>query len=293
MVARAWNGKTKLLLALALLGMAGVAAFWRLDVRRNAGRLAEAGWTEDSREEAPREASLDLGTVLVPEDTPLERARAYDWRVEGLTPPRQELAFGLGEAEERGLEQAHRDYSVSLRYRAMGPERFTYVAPPGCGADMRCIYAELMRSNAEPVRVLGDRFATSIRERNLDAAQATELILGFVRRVHYELPGDEPFGIVPPGLVPAQDRGDCDSKAVLALMLLRQAGVDAVILYSDALAHAAIGVGFPGTGTRIAFGRRGYRYAELTAEGWPLGMIPPQYDKPLLWRVLPLPDAPG
>ncbi|MGE6758050.1 hypothetical protein ACQKGO_08580 [Corallococcus interemptor] len=291
MAARSW----KTLLSLVLVGALLVFAGWEVVVARKAGRLAEPPRPPgvEAPPADPQEARTDLGAVLVPEDTPPERAKAYDWRVEGMEPARQQVAYGLGEAMERGLEQAHRDYSVRLRYRAMGPERFTYVAPPGCGTDMRCIYAELMRSNAEPVRVLGERFATSIRERDLDAAQATELILGFVRRIRYELPGDEPFGIVPPGLVPAQDRGDCDSKAVLALMLLRQVGVDAVMLYSDALAHAAIGVGLPGTGTRIPFGGRGYQYVELTAEGWPLGMIPPQYDKPQLWRVLPLPDAPG
>ncbi|NNC04150.1 hypothetical protein HJC10_15020 [Corallococcus exiguus] len=290
MAVRSW----KTLLSLVLMGALMAFASWELVLTRKAGRLPDPPLprTEVSPED-PQEAMRDLGIVLVPEDTPLERAKSYDWRVEGMEPARQQLAYGLGETVERGLAQAHRDYSVRLRYRAMGPERFTYVAPPGCGTDMRCIYAELMRSNAEPVRVLGERFATSIRERDLDAAQATELILGFVRRIRYELPGDEPFGIVPPGLVPAQDRGDCDSKAVLALMLLRQVGVDAVMLYSDALAHAAIGVGLPGTGTRIPFGGRGYQYAELTAEGWPLGMIPPQYDKPQLWRVLPLPDVQG
>ncbi|CAM3660310.1 hypothetical protein G4177_15830 [Corallococcus sp. ZKHCc1 1396] len=286
MAARSW----KTWLRWGLAGTVLATVFWRVDVQK-AGRLAEAPGTEVGAG-SPVEATLDLGRALVPEDTPPDRVHAYDWRVEGLEPARQQVAYGLGEAVERGLEQAHRDHSLRLRYRAMGPERFTYVAPPGCGTDMRCIYAELMQSNAVPVRVLGERFATSIRERNLDAAQATELILGFVRRIRYELPGDEPFGIVPPGLVPAQDRGDCDSKAVLALMLLRQVGVDAVLLYSDALAHAAIGVGLPGSGTRIPFGGRGYQYAELTADGWPLGMIPPQYNKPQLWRVLPLPDAP-
>jgi hypothetical protein len=288
MSARAW----KLLLSLALVCGLAAGVTWRGVLATKAGRLADAPKGEASAT-APQEVTQDLGVALVPQDTPMERARTYDWHVEGLRPAKQQVGYGLGVAMENALEQAHRDYATRLRYRAMGPERFTYVAPPGCGTDMRCIYAELMRSNAEPVHVLGERFAASIRERDLDAAQATELILGFVRRIRYELPGGEPFGIVPPGLVPAQDRGDCDSKAVLALMLLRQVGVDAVMLYSDALAHAAIGVGLPGTGTRIPFGGRGYQYAELTAEGWPLGMIPPQYDKPQLWRVLPLPDAPG
>ncbi|MCP3144363.1 transglutaminase-like domain-containing protein [Pyxidicoccus xibeiensis] len=232
---------------------------------------------------------VDVGAVLLPPGTPPQDARNYEWRVDGISPPEHHVAYGLGKALTAELDEGHQSLGRRLRYRSLGNERFTYHAPAGCSADMRCIYEELMRTNEEPVRELGDRFVTSIRERGLDASQAAKLILGFVQRIRYELPKDEPFGIIPPALVPALDSGDCDSKAVLAVMLLRQAGIDAVILYSDPLAHAAVGVGLPGgTGTRLKHGGRSYQYGEVTAEGWPLGMIPPQYDKPRLWKVLPL-----
>ncbi|NMO21565.1 hypothetical protein HPC49_31795 [Pyxidicoccus fallax] len=239
---------------------------------------------------------VDLGAVILPPGTPPQGAHTYEWRAEGISPPQHALSYKLGEDLAKQLAEQHVTLGRRLRYRAVGNERFTYNAPPGCSADMRCIYEELMRTNAEPVRVLGDRFVASIRERGLDAAQSTQLIVGFVQRIRYELPRDEPFGIIPPALVPEQDRGDCDSKAVLAVMLLKQVGIDAVVLYSDPLAHAAVGVGLPGSGTRLRHGGRSYQYAEVTAEGWPLGMIPPQYDKPRLWKVLPLsggPDTPG
>ncbi|MCY1020430.1 hypothetical protein [Pyxidicoccus sp. MSG2] len=234
---------------------------------------------------------VDLGAVLLPADTPPQRAKNYEWKAENISPPQHYVSYGLGEELTLELEEKHAALGRRLRYRPTGPERFTYNAPAGCTADMRCIYEELMRTNAEPVHALGERFVTSIRERGLDASQAAQLILGFVQRIRYELPQDMPFGIIPPALVPAQDRGDCDSKAVLAVMLLRQAGIDAVLLYSDPLAHAAVGVGLPGNGTRLRLGGRSYQYAEVTAEGWPLGMIPPQYDKPRLWKVLALDAA--
>lgn len=232
--------------------------------------------------------AVDLGAVLVPDGTPPDAARAYEWKAEGISPPQHRVAYGLGAELAEELTDDHAAFGRRLRYRSLGNERFTYNAPRGCTADMRCIYEELMRTNAEPVRELGSRFVASIRERGLDSGQAAQLILGFVQRIRYELPTDMAFGIVPPALVPAQDRGDCDSKAVLAVMLLQQAGIDAVLLYSDPLAHAAVGVGLPGTGTRLRHGGRSYQYAEVTAEGWPLGMIPPRYDKPRLWKVLPL-----
>lgn len=237
--------------------------------------------------------SVDLGLVLVPSGTPPQTARAYEWQAQGISPPQHRVAYALGEELDEELTEDHAALGRRLRYRSLGNERFTYNAPRGCTADMRCIYEELMRTNAGPVRELGGRFTASIRERGLDAAQAANLILGFVQRVQYELPTDVPFGIIPPALVPQENRGDCDSKAVLAVMLLRQAGIDAVLLYSDPLAHAAVGVGLPGTGTRLKHGGRSYQYAEVTTEGWPLGMIPPKYDKPRLWKVLPLGSEPG
>ena len=236
---------------------------------------------------------IHLGVALVPAATPPSRAHIYEWHVDSLEPSEYRVGYGLSESMAASLENAHRDYGRRMHFRALSPSRFTYRAPPECQKDMRCIYAELMRSNAEPVRVLGDRFAEHIRTWHLDSVAAAELIITFVQSIHYAPPAGEPFGILPPALVAARDEGDCDSKALLAVMLLRQVGIDAVILYSDPLAHAAVGVVLPVRGPPFRLGGQVYRYAEITTEGWLLGMVPPQYDKPHLWNVLPLPELPG
>ncbi|WP_375767588.1 hypothetical protein NR798_38830 [Archangium gephyra] len=243
--------------------------------------------------ELPGTQGTHLGLALVPDSTPLSQARTYEWRAESLLPPEYRVGYGLGESLASELDREHRAYGRKTRFRALSRARFTYQAPPGCQQDMRCIYAELMRSNAEPVHALGTRFVEHIRARQLDPLEAGELIITFIQRIHYVEPDGQPFGVLPPALVAARDEGDCDSKAVLAVMLLRQAGIDAAILYSDPLAHAAVGVALPVRGPAFRLGNRVYRYAELTTEGWPLGMIPPQHDKPHLWKVLPMPELPG
>ncbi|XXF76799.1 hypothetical protein P2318_27635 [Myxococcaceae bacterium GXIMD 01537] len=282
--------KTLLTLALGVLAFAGIFCGFGL------GWLAELHLGPRPREltrgvPPPEPETADLGLALIPDSTPRSRARNYDWSVESLVPARHRVGYGLGEALTAQLEREHVAYGERMGFKMLGPDRFTYQAPPGCREDMRCIYAELMRTNAGPVNALGERFVTHIRARQLDTAQAADLILGFVQRIHYELPQGAPFGIVPPALVPALDQGDCDSKAVLAVMLLRQAGIDATVLYSDPLSHAAVGVGLPGSGTALRLGGRTYRYAEVSSEGWPVGMIPPRYDQPRMWRVLPPPDT--
>jgi hypothetical protein len=273
-------GKTFLKVVFTLLGVASCFCCLSIDLLFELGDeldLASLGGSP-----------ADLGIALIPLATSAYEARTYEWRVKGLDPARHQLRYGLGASLAETLEREHVKYGQQLNYRTVGNRKFTYRAPPGCQDDLRCIYDELMRSNARPVRELGDLFAEYIRVNRLSQPQAADLIIGFVQRIQYELPPDGvPFGIYPPALVPAKNRGDCDSKAVLAVMLLRQVGIDAVILYSAPLAHAAVGVGLPGSGTSLRLGGRGYRYAEVTNEGWPIGMIPPAHDKPHLWTVLP------
>lgn len=275
-------GKTLLKVFLGIAGVASCCCCLGLDV------LLELG--DELNLPSVGRPPADLGTALIPLDMPPHQARTYEWRVKGLEPSRHQLRYGLGATLAETLEQAHVQYGERLKYRTVGSRKFTYRASPECQGGLRCIYEELMRSNARPVRELGERFAEYIRVNQLSQAQAADLIVGFVQRIQYELPPDEvPFGIYPPALVPARNRGDCDSKAVLAVMLLRQVGIDAVILYSGPLAHAAVGVGLPGSGTSLRLGGRSYRYTEVTNEGWPIGMIPPDHDKLHLWTVLPPP----
>ncbi len=239
---------------------------------------------------SPNAPLADLGLALVPASTPASEARTWQWRVESLAPPEHRIGYALSQPVAHSLAQEHEAYGRRLRFRALGPDRFTYRAPPGCEVDMRCIYAELMRSNAAPVQVLGERFGEYIHAQGLNADEATALIATYVQRIRYEQPDEQPFGILPPALVPAEDRGDCDSKAVLAVMLLRQVGIEAAVLYSELLAHAAVGVAVPGGGRAFPYGGHTYRYVEISSEGWPVGMIPPQHDKPHLWKVLPPPE---
>jgi hypothetical protein len=237
-------------------------------------------------------AATDLGAVLLPPSTPLSEAQTYTWSVEGLDPPVHQVAYGLGASLIAQIERDEEEFGKRMHFRAISRDRFTYRAPPECYVDMRCVYEELMHTNAEPVEELGQRFLEFTRAHQLSSAQAADLIIGFVQRIHYELPAmGVPFGVFPPALVPARNAGDCDSKALLAVMLLRQLGIDAVLLYSDPLSHAAVGVGLPGSGTALRLGGRSYRYAEVTAQGWPIGMTPPEYDKPALWTVVPSSDG--
>jgi hypothetical protein len=121
-----------------------------------------------------------------------------------------------------------------------------------------------------------------------DEREFVERALSFVQSIPYELLRSDGSGYRPPLAVLSADSGDCDSKAMLAVMLLRHLGLDAVMLSSDRLAHAAVGIALPGPGPVWRYRGREYRYAEVTTEGWPIGRMPPQHNIPRLWSVLPL-----
>ena len=233
--------------------------------------------------------TTDLGVVLLPPQTPPEAARHYGWRVEALRPSDYQVGYGLSAAMAQHYARDLQDYAQSLRYRSLEDDRFSFRAPPGCERlPMACVYAQLMRSNAKAVHALGERFVARVRSQRLSPPQAADLIITFVQGIRYEVPQEQPFGVLPPALVPAQGRGDCDSKALLAAMLLHQVGIDAVVLSSERLGHAAVGVGLPGPGMQLEHAGRSYRYAEVTSAGWPIGMVPPKYDRPRLWNVMPV-----
>ena len=66
------------------------------------------------------------------------------------------------------------------------------------------------------------------QEKNLDSRQPTELVVGFVQNITYRLPTEDTaaFGMLPPAIVVADGSGDCDSKALLAVVILLQLNVD-------------------------------------------------------------------
>lgn len=231
---------------------------------------------------------LDLGVALAPPDARVPRVHRHDWRVEALRPAEYAVGYGLDPGLAEDITGAHRELARRLRFRNLGPERFSYVPPEGCGRDLACIYRPVARASAEAVRPLGERFRAHVQREHLSPPAAAALVLSFVQRIPYAVPAGEPFGLLPPALVVERWTGDCDSKALLAVLLLREVGVDAVLLASDALAHVAVGVGLPGGGFALRQGGRAWRYLEVTTPGWPVGLAPPRYDREGLWRVLAL-----
>lgn len=229
---------------------------------------------------------ISLGTARVPLDLAQGLERTYGWR----NGQRYGLGYGLSSTVHGEVDAEHAGLARRFSYRSNGiGQPFTWIPPPGClPQPWTCVFNETAASSAANIAPLAELFRQEQVRASLDAWELTELVVTFVQNIKYRLPTETYFELLPPEIVVADGSGDCDSKALLAAMILQNLGLDTAMLYSRGLAHAALGVALPGSGTSFAHGASKYRFVEVTYPGWAIGVVPPQYDKPQLWEVLPL-----
>lgn len=70
--------------------------------------------------------------------------------------------------------------------------------------------------------------------------------------------------------------GDCDSRTVLIYTILKNFGYDVVILNSNLYMHSMIGINLPSYGKYKLINGKKYFFWETTADGWELGILPPE-----------------
>ena len=71
-------------------------------------------------------------------------------------------------------------------------------------------------------------------------------------------------------------KGDCDSRTVLIYTILKRFGYDVAILNSNLYAHSMIGINLPTYGKYKLINGKKYYFWETTAQGWELGVLPPE-----------------
>lgn len=69
-----------------------------------------------------------------------------------------------------------------------------------------------------------------------------------------------------------EGRGDCDSRAMVAAIILERRGIDSILMVSAEYSHALLGVDVPGGGQRFKFEDKDYLVGETTAKVG-LGMV--------------------
>lgn len=250
--------------------------------------LSDLFTEQDQGEPSPETPGVELGVAAYPDKTPESQATRYAWRDARLEPPVYRVGYALAVGEQSAVERAQTELAERVNFRDRGGGKFSWVPPKGCGAQMQCIFEDLADRSKADLDPLIALFKKRIKDANLGTVDAVELMTTFVQAIPYEIPEGRPFGLLPPALVAARKKGDCDSKALLLHMLLDSIGVDSVLLSSDAHQHAMLAVAVPAQGSKITHEGRDYAFVETTAKGAPIGWVSKEMLKPNDWIVVPV-----
>lgn len=121
--------------------------------------------------------------------------------------------------------------------------------------------------------------AAALREGATDDRAFVERALSFVQSIPYERLRADGSGYRPPLAVLSTNRGDCDSKAVLFLGLVRAAAPDVPLAVVHVPGHVVVGLGLERRKGDEEFGKGAgrYVYAEPVGPGmYPLGQLDPK-----------------
>lgn len=138
----------------------------------------------------------------------------------------------------------------------------------------RLIWRDAWARFEKPAFILENRLPS-------DPAELTAKLLAWTQNFTYErnFEGSD-FVNLPEAF--ASKTGDCDSRALLLVLLLNEMGVDAVLLVSPEYSHALAAVDCPGPGARFDSGGKKYLIADTTSKT-KAGLIAADMADPAKW----------
>ena len=93
------------------------------------------------------------------------------------------------------------------------------------------------------------------------------------------------YGVQSPIEFMANQKGDCDTKALIIYSVLKHFNYDVCILTSMAYEHALIGINIPANGKFKNHRGKKYYVWETTVKGIDIGQLPPTHSNMNLWEV--------
>lgn len=286
---KAFLGRAALMLGSLFLGASccGILPLPPPDEEDSEPSPAPTGSGSQAPPSTQKKGKVSLGTAAFPADTKA-KATPHAWLAPLLKPSSYDMAYALGSNELKEIDGAFRNYAKSVRFKAGQDGKFTWFPPRGCAGDMHCVLEDLAAKSYAGILPIAAIFKRRAKDAKLDAMQAAALVVNFVQYIRYEIPESNPFGLMPPALVAYESRGDCDSKSLLAHMLLSELGIRSMLISSVAHKHAMLGIALPAPGTTFTHAGTRYAFTEMTAKGSPIGQINPSLLKPNDWKAVPL-----
>jgi hypothetical protein len=162
-------------------------------------------------------------------------------------------------------------------------------------ADDRFIYASLFTANRTRADHMVKQFRALALRDHLDGYALAWEVVRCIQRIPYAIPDeittDHDLGVFTPNEVAFYGKGDCDTKALMAAVVLSRLGFRCVIFGSNYYRHCMLGIETRGAGgdfTDVA-GHR-FQWVEMTAYGSPIGVRPEDCRDEAKWVATLLPE---
>lgn len=236
----------------------------------------------------PAGPRVNLGTHSYPATYTHGAEAKHEWSAVRLRPSGYEIGYRLSPTEAASIRAALNDYARKVSYTTIDNDTFMWTPGPECQGDMRCVFEDMAARNRSSVLPIAEALRNRAKSTGMNLLDAAELVISFVQDIRYEIPKTEPFGVLPPALVMSESRGDCDSKSLLALMILRELNISSVLISSQAHKHTMLGVALPTSGRTFTYAGTRYAFVECTAMGSPIGHINGPLLRPNDWRAVPV-----
>ena len=133
-------------------------------------------------------------------------------------------------------------------------------------------YRMIYRDNYQRLKELADHL---IKETKLDQKNSTDIvktILLWIQKFKYTRTKTL-SDLTPPLASLFTLSGDCDSRALLFVILLHHLKIDSILLVSSKYKHSAVGINIEGDGARLTHNGQSYLYTEVTEEV-EIGLVP-------------------
>ncbi len=149
----------------------------------------------------------------------------------------------------------------------------------------RMLFRDNYRRLDNTSAILGEHLADNFS--SLSDLEKSTLLLSWIQGYAYYRTGTLSDFLSPVTCL-VQEKGDCDSRALLYVILLRHYGIDAILMVSSAYSHSMAGVDVDGKGARFVLDKVSYLVAETTDEV-AIGRIDQKMADPAKWLGISFP----
>jgi hypothetical protein len=155
-------------------------------------------------------------------------------------------------------------------------------------------YREIYNKNYYRVTPLVDYFKKEAKNNSWSVYDLAFNVIKDVQEIPYERPykiikdksTSEILDFFTPHQIGFYNKGDCDTKSMLIILILGRLGYDAIMFYSADYQHAMAGININANGTYLKVNNKKYYFIEATYPGWKIGDLPPEMENTAKWRAI-------